>query len=311
MPHPNGAGLELDDRTTDPRDTGAAPPLLSTGTLLGNLLQDLAARHQTRHGGGWTGGLRCGFRLFDKELRGLRPRSVTLLNAEPTIGKSTLTNQIAYQVAAFESQKAAAVCAAFEDDPAHLLLKQLARLSGWSIDDLEDGRISPNDPQLLAAVERLAAAPLFYLRGNSATTPEVLIERLAEAKEAAKADATLLCVDYLQYFARHTNGRTQIEQIGIALSGLAHVADTSGAALLVVASQNRETNKNGGATLYGGRGSGEIEYDADVLLSMTREKDADNERRLLVVKNRFGAAGAEAKLTFTKERGLFEQGLTL
>lgn len=304
----NRPTLRLEDRTAV-LDAMAPPLLLSVHSLLTDLLGDLSARHTTQQGGGWTGGLRCGLSLIDNDLRGLRPGSVTILNAEPNIGKSTLCNQIAYQVAAYPGQKAAALYVSFENDPLDLLLKHVSRLSGWSINDLLDGKVSPNDSRLRQAIGQLSGVPLFYLRGNAAASPELIEQRCHEVKALLGGDVSLLLViDYLQYFARFSGAPKQIEQIGIALSRLDALAQDTQAALLVIGSQNRDTNRSGSASLYGGRGSGEIEYDADTLLSLTQEQrqapGGAKALRLLAVKTRFGGAGASLDLDFHTERAL-------
>lgn len=305
-------GIPFEDRTATTTDSGP-PPLLSTRGLLDSLLGDLHERHVTRKGGGWTGGLRCGFRLIDHELRGLRHGSVTMFSAEPTMGKSTCCNQIAYQTAAFPGQHAAALYVSFEDDPAYLLLKHLSRLSGWRINDLQDGLVSTQEAQLAEAVRRLVDTPLFYLRGNAATDATVMIERARDVRRLLNAEAPLLIVvDYLQYFARYAPGRVLMDQIGMALTELGRVAEATNAALLVVGSQNREANKRGDATMFGGRGSGEIEYDADQLLVLTRDErtvamGCGQPRKLTALKTRFGGAGAEALLDFEADFGRFDE----
>jgi hypothetical protein len=81
-------------------------------------------------------------------------------------------------------------------------------------------------------------------------------------------------LDYLQYYARFAAGKTSMDQVGATLVELGRVARETNAALMVIGSQGRETNKSGGASMYGGRSSGEIEYDADYLFSLTKDKDS-------------------------------------
>lgn len=302
-------GIPFEDRTApDPS------PLLSTSSLLGGLMQDLAERYTTRQGGGWTGGIRCGIPMIDKDLRGLRPGSVTILNAEPNIGKTTLSNQICYQSCVYPGAHTAALYVSFENDPTDLLLKHLARLSGWPTTTLEDGEISPTDDQLQSAVRQLSTLPLFYLRGTPATTADLIKRRAEQAQQATNGADLLLVIDYLQFFARFIDARQTIDQLGKALAFLSHLADTTGAALLVIGSQNRKANERPDAGMYGGRGSGEIEYDADCLLTMAREGKTvtvgggkqNYGVKLNCAKARFGGQGAEASLTFHHDRTCFE-----
>lgn len=311
--------MELDDRTGSNPGAGStpgagpveAPPLLTTSDMLNTVLQDLTARYKTRQGGGWTGGLRCGFPLIDKNLRGLRPKSTTSLAAEPNIGKSTLANQIAYQAAAFTGQRVISVVASFENDPDNLLLKHLSRLSGWRVNDLEAGEVSPDDPQLLNAVRMVERTPIFYLRGNSATTPDVLINRVQEARDYIEGDVdVLLVIDYLQLYARYFSGRTAMEQISMALPEMRRIGNETNAALLFIVSQNRKANEKGSSTMYGARGSGEIEYDADTMLTLTKEERSAPAGQvpllLSAVKTRYGGAGTSSRLNFDPNLAYFD-----
>lgn len=121
-------------------------PLVSSSDLMDGILKDLEVRHNTKQCGGWTGGLRCGFSLIDNNLRGFRPHSLTILAAEPKIGKTTLANQIAYETAVFSGQQANVIYVTLEMAPEELLKKHLARLSGWPLHSLEDGNVPQMKP---------------------------------------------------------------------------------------------------------------------------------------------------------------------
>lgn len=311
---PASTPLELEDKTADPlaaTGVNVPPPLLSTKTLLGGLMEDIAARHKHHQGGGWTGGLRVGLRVIDHHLRGLRPKSVTILNAAPNVGKSTLLNQIAFQAAALPGSVTAALYVTYENDPTDLLVKQLARLSGWPQNTILGGEVSPDDRKLTEAAYRLAEHPLFYLRGNAATDAGLIMERTQEAIDAtdgACRDA-FIAIDYMQIYSRFCGAKTNTDNIGIALSEFKEIAQDTGGVLMTISSQSREANKQGGSTMFGGRGSGEIEYDADVLMTLTEEDSAATDRamgrRLTVVKSRFGGAGQHQDLRFYPEHALY------
>jgi replicative DNA helicase len=306
-------GLDFDDVTgsasdgTDAGATGGPSPLLRTADLLRSVLKDLADRHKTQQGGGWTGGLRCGIPLIDKDLRGLRPKSITALCAEPKLGKTTLANQIAYQTAAFPGQDSAALYVSFELEPADLILKLLSRLSEWALTDLLDGRVAPDDPHLVKAARLLAGVPLCYLRGGPGTTPDGIIQR---SKEAAGGGPLLLVIDYLQYFARFARAGTQYEQLSQTLPELRRIADETGAAMIVIAAQNRETNKDGKVTQFGSTGGGGIEYDVDAYLVLTKDLKRIPPPgmvgcRLSVANARYGGGDAECEFDYDRDRAHF------
>lgn len=323
----NGNALPIDDRTADLAT--AAPrqaPFLAAGSMLPRLEADLTARYRTRQGGGWNGGLRCSFRVLDKDLRGMRAGAITMLSAGPHLGKSTLANQIAYQVAGWDGQHAAALYVSYEDDPEYLLLKQVARLSGWRINDLLDGVAAPDDANLQQAMRQLATTPLYYLRGGRETRPDDIIDRAAQVKQEAGAQNLLLVLDYLQYFARFAPGNSRVEQVGNAIAQVRRMTDATGAVVLVIGSQNREANKTGDSTMYGGMWSSDIEYDADTLLTLTKPKvdgkNADTflregktiplgpqHRLLKVEKARYGGTDSLMLLEFDNNFGAYKDPL--
>ena len=308
--HASGDELELDDVTEPTGQSGATsqpsgpPPMRGVSELTRGILEDLAGRHQQFKEDGWVGGLRCGFKVIDEDLRGLRPRSLNVLNAGPNIGKSTLSNQIAYGVATYPDQRVGVLYATFENEPDDFVRKHIARLSGWSVNELEAGEIPPTDAKVQQAALRLGSVPLYYVYGNARLTPDVLISYIQQIQQEAGVTYTLLILDYLQGYSRFAKGANDLEKIAATLSELRRIAEATGAALLVIGSQNRETNKGGGPTMFGGRGTGDIEYDADTILVLSKSEEektgeSDTEYRYLhAVKTRFGGAGATAKLLF-------------
>ena len=312
------APLQTDD-VTMPLPEHITP--VSARSLLTGLLGSLAETRKKNLAGEWTGGIRCGVPLIDNNLRGLRRRSVSYLLAPPNIGKSTLANQIAGMVAAYPAQSVAALYLSYENPPEDLLLKQLARLSGWKQDDLLSGEVDPVDPHLAAGVAALQRLPLYYLDGD----PKVKYTDVLAAVETVKADSgaddVFVVLDYLQYFAKcSTVKETRYEQINEAVVCMRELAILTAAHVMVISSQNRETNKqqnaesrspkdtNNTPTIHGGTGSGDIEYDADLILVL--EVDGSF-RTLTAAKTRYGGKNASLKMTFDEDRATFAwQGQT-
>lgn len=309
--------IDLDDVTGPDEEDGPTsqangPPLLrGMSSLVDSILGDMADAHEKFKEDIWAGGIRCGFKIIDVDLRGLRPGSLTVINAGPNVGKSSWCSQLAHSAAAYPDQKVAVLYATYENTPEDFVRKHIARYSGWGANELEFGEIPPTNPKVQEAARLLSTAPLYYVNGNAKLTPDVLIEYTEQIKKMNDVTDTLLVLDYLQAYSRLAKGANDLEKIGTTLSELRRIAETTGAALLVIGSQNRETNKGGDPTMFGGRGSGDIEYDADTILVLSKKDDdatgeLDSEYRYLnAVKTRFGGAGAKAKFFFTPSRTSF------
>lgn len=307
--------LFYSDKSTKSRAKPSGPsapppsPLLRSSDLLGGLRTDLVNRFNTAQGGGWTGGMRTDIPLIDKHLRGFNPATVNILNAEPNCGKTTFANHLGYDVATYKEQIAAMLYLSMENPPSDLMLKHVSRLSGWPMQDLLNGLVDPDDARLQKALLELSQVPLYYLQGSLQMTPDVLIERTKEVQqEQGEGVGVLLVVDYLQLFAKCCGLGSQIDQLGMVLPQLRRVATETRASLLVIGSQNRAANTSGSVGMFGGRGSGEIEYEADSIMVLSNEPPAEDgllARRLRIVKNRFGEKDVECTLHFLAETAHF------
>ena len=286
----------------------APPPLLRSSDLIGGLDTDLRNRFKTAQGGGWTGGMRTGNPLIDEKLRGFNAGTVNIINAEPNCGKTTYANQLGYDAVTYKDQIAAMLYLSMENPPSDLMLKHIARLSGWPVQDLLNGQIDPDDVRLQRALLELSRLPLYYLHGNLQMTPDALIERVREVQQELGEGGVLLVVDYLQLFAKCCGLGSQIDQLSMVLPQLRRVATETGAALLVIGSQNRAANTSGSVGMFGGRGSGEIEYEADSIMVLTNEPSDEPDfqvRKLRIVKNRFGEKDVDCTLAFFGETAHF------
>lgn len=313
LPFEDVTGAEAQGET---QDAGPAR-LISPREALNDLLNQIGEAFQAKQEGRPIGGILTGFSLVDENLRGLRPGSFTILSAMPNIGKTTLAVQMAFDAVTFPGQNIASLYVTWENTPADLILKQAARYSGWPASSLEGGDVNPNDPQLQEAIQHMMGLHTYFVRGGMDTGPDFIIEKAKEVQQIVGPEGRLLIgIDYLQKFARHCKGGTEYEKISTALSELRRIADETQAALLVIGSQNREGSKSNEASMFSQRGNGEIEYDADNIIVMTKEEDAMTPnkilvRKLKVVKGRFGGADAHCELYFYPDQCEFSSELRI
>ena len=144
------------------------------------------------------------------------------------------------------------------------------------------------------------------------------VTAIGEVATIARGDAPhlLIVVDSLHSLVRGSgalDGATEYELTSSTLAALQGLANELGAAIVLVAEQNRSslTAKSNVADLHSAAGSRLFEYAADVFLTLSRDWDAapDAEHEvpvtLRVVKNRRGAAGVSVALKFCGERMSF------
>lgn len=236
---------------------------------------------------------------------GLEPQRLMVLLGAPGGGKTTLANQIACS-AAMAGRPVLFVSS--EEPPFSLLSKTLARFGRIPYTSVLKGNDEwmPKIKQTLQAYqETLAATHLAYMditMGGTLGTIEKGAEKLFE--QFKSGGNGILIIDYLQNFARqllaYRDGkqdlRLAVTEIAARLRTIATNLDCT---VIALASQHRasqyDATKNALAT---GKESGDIEYTADVIMSIgdgsTSERTAPDgftAKLLRVDKNRQGVAG--------------------
>ena len=307
---------ELTDTTAAPLPTDDVtvelpkrPEPISAGSMLAGLIADISKAHTKHLAGEWTGGIRCGIHLLDTTLRGFRPASVSYLLAPPNVGKSTLANQIAYQVAAFPGQSAAAFYISYENPPENLLIKQIARLSGWTQTDIDTGVIDTKDKHFEGAITALSTAPIYYMAGGKNVSFGDIRRATETVKTESGAEYVFCIIDYLQYFAKaSTDKESRYEQVNEAVVCMRELANLTKCHVMVISSQNRAENlkPDAGKGMHGATGSGDVEYDADLMLTLAPKSENDHKHLFLTAtKTRYGGKHKSAALIFDEDRASF------
>ncbi len=295
---------ELAAAATEPAPLAAAPAFLAA--VLADVAKRAAHFEQT---GSTIMGHSTGFPRLDDLLGGLEPGRVTILQAAPGTGKTTLSNQIAYNVA---SHGAPVLYISFENHPEDLTLKTLCRLAGVSVSQASKGLIQPEKLAEAARTFQARAGTLYYVVGNGSTTMESIRATLRTIMRThPDAGHPVIFLDYLQRLAKAATGPGRGEdlfsQVTRTSGQLSTLANETGAHVLAISSMNRESYKNAAAKngLTSGKGSGDLEYDAAHVLALNvDEKNATPDSNtdclhLGLIKNRYGAVGG---LTLGRDR---------
>jgi replicative DNA helicase len=234
---------------------------------------------------GLLSGVPTGFRDLDGRLGGLHPSDLIILAGRPSMGKTALATNIAFNAArAYRSETAGgkvrtvdgAVVGFFslEMSREQLATRILAEQTRISSDKLRRG-IVPNDRfhDIVRAATDLQRLPLFI-----DDTPALTISGMRTRARRLKRQHNLglIVIDYLQMIApptgSHADNRVQeLSEITRGLKALAKELHVPVLALsqLSRAVENREDKRPQLADL---RESGTIEQDADVVMFIFREQ---------------------------------------
>ncbi len=243
-------------------------------------------------------GLRTGFKEMDRRLGGLQKSDMIILAARPSMGKTSLALNIAYNVAAQEDTGVAVF--SLEMSKEQLVMRLLAAMQpGFNLHDLRLGKIPNADwPHLTGACGKLSQAKI-YIDDSSGITA---LEMKAKTRRLKmQHDIGLVVVDYLQLMSspgRSDNRQHEISTISRHLKGMAKDLNVP---VLALSQLSRAVEQRGGdhtPKLSDLRESGAIEQDADVVMFINREEvhnpDDESVRNLATIvigKQRNGPIG--------------------
>lgn len=261
-------------------------------------------------------GVTSGFKDLDAMTFGFQKQEMIIVAARPSMGKTSFALNIA-EAAAMpkpgKAEPAATLIFSLEMSSSQLALRMLCSRSRVNLKLLKDGLIGRDSTQvndLGRAAEEFKRAPIMIDDSSNLT----IMELRAKARRIhARKKLGLILVDYLQLLSGSDPRAPREQQVAEVSRGLKALAKELDVPVIVLSQLNRSSEKeNRTPRLSDLRESGSIEQDADVVLMLSRPKDADekfqtaaNAADLIVAKQRNGPVG-DLKLTFLQEITRFE-----
>ncbi|MBV8651411.1 MAG: replicative DNA helicase [Alphaproteobacteria bacterium] len=236
--------------------------------------------------GGKTTGVSTGYTDLDKLLGGLHPSDLIILAARPSMGKTSLATNIAFNAArAYRTSKGAdgrpvvedgAVIGFFsmEMSSEQLALRVLAEESRVSSDRIRRGDVGREDfEKFVQASQRLATTPIFIDDTPALTIPGL---RTRARRLKRQQGLGLIVVDYLQLMQGSREGRgaeNRVQEISEITRGLKSIAKELDVPVIALSQLSRavEQREDKRPMLADLRESGSIEQDADVVIFIFRE----------------------------------------
>ena len=258
---------------------------------------------------GFVTGVPTDFRDFDRLTAGLQPSDLIIVAGRPSMGKTALALNIAYN-AAKRTAKGVAIFS-LEMSKQQLGIRMLGFDAGINASKLRTGFLRDNEwKQLTDAANRLSELPIF-IDDSSAIS---VLEMKAKCRRLKKShDLTLVIVDYLQLIQGRRSSESRQVEISEISRMLKALAKDLNVPVIAVSQLNRkvEDRPNKRPQLADLRESGAIEQDADVIAFIYRDEvyhpDSEENRNIAEIilgKQRNGPTGF-FKLTFRKELTAF------
>ena len=243
---------------------------------------EMAAEAYSRDGG--LSGLSTGLVDLDQKLGGLHGSDLIIIAARPSMGKSSLAANIAFNVArryAWEPHEGGrrtvdgGVVAFFslEMSSEQLAMRLLAEVTEVPSDKIRKGEISAAEfGRIRDAAAEINELPLFF-DDTGGISMAKLAARSRRLKRTVGLD--LIVVDYLQLITAGEGGKVEnrVQEVSQITQGLKSLAKELKVPVIALAQlsrqvENREDKKPQLADL---RESGSIEQDADVVMFIYRE----------------------------------------
>ncbi len=262
------------------------------------------------------GGLTTGLPTFDNMTKGFCPGTFNIVGGTPAVGKTTFILNIANYMCA-KGKKVLYV--SLEMDYIMLYAKLVSIITGVSVSKLLSTKknISQGEwTKIMNASAGMEGYNLFLMGEGKTHTYEI-------ENEAKTIGADIVFVDYLQLVSPESGRKNRYEEISGVSRDLKKLATKLNIPIVAVASINRAYNARPDKkpVISDLRDSGNIEYDADMVIflyreSITREptptenvKEFISKGELILAKNRYGICNMIIDLHWDGDRSLFRESI--
>lgn len=249
-------------------------------------------------------GIQTGFKRFDRLTNGLHGGELIVLAARPGVGKSALSMNIVENVA--KQGKTVAVFS-LEMSNEQLVERMLSGMSAVPLEYIKSGQLPQGEADLAKlriAQETICSCMNLYGNDYANIKPSEISSQCRRLK--AQSGLDLVVIDYIQLMGDGGNGsqgrQQEVANISRALKLMAKELNVPVIALSQLKRDAEIRNIKGKENSAGGsepvlsdlRESGAIEQDADIVLFIHRDTDADSgnpKYSLIVAKHRNGETG--------------------
>ena len=256
-------------------------------------------------------GVPTGFPDLDNLTSGFQNSELIVIGARPSIGKTALALSMAINISI--RSKIPAGFFTLEMSAMALMQRVVSSEARLNSSRLRTGLLRPSDfHNLTEAAGRIYDAPLYI---DDSPNMKLLDLRAQARRMKSKHDVKIIFIDYIGLIEPETKGNVprheQVAEISRSLKSLARELDIP----IVTLSQVGRQSEGKAPTLADLRESGSIEQDADVVMFLHREREANNEEEggrsnivteLILSKQRNGPVGT-VKIAFLPQYTKFEQ----
>jgi len=270
------------------------------------------------------GPLKFGFRELDSRTFGLHQGELIIIAARPSVGKTTFGTNVCLNVSRqlvkeYKNEKPPAVCIfSLEMSSDELLRRVLSSeahiaMNRLRYETLDQCITSRDESRISSTINKMQGYPVFI---DGASSPTVLEMKAKARRLQTERGIALILIDYIQLMPGSMGG-VKYRQFEIAEISrqLKLMAKDLGVPVIAISQLSREVEKRTGKSkkprLSDLRDSGAIEQDADLVLFLHRQDEADEGNanpimEVIIGKQRNGSLGT-VNLKFLKEFSQFAE----
>lgn len=279
--------------------------IIALSDVVGEAFERLEKVHAEKDG---IRGVPTGFKALDNKLSGFQKADLIILAARPSMGKTSLSLDIARKAALnhnitvqFFSLEMSA------DQLVDRMVSAEAGVDSWSI-RTGKGLKESDFEKIGEAISKLSNAPIFI---NDEAGSNILKMRSIARRLKSEKNLGLIIVDYLQLMSPTTKTDNMVNQVTEISRSLKQLAKEINVPVIALSQLSRAVESRGGKPrLSDLRDSGSIEQDADVVMFIHREdkynqdSDKPNIAEIMIEKHRNGPVGI-CELYFDDKKSTF------
>lgn len=230
-------------------------------------------------------GVDTGFGYLNKLTNGWQPGDLIILAARPSVGKTAFSLNLALNASMFAREPKSVAIFSLEMQKIKLMNRMVSSVSGIHLEKIQKGDLSEIEfKHVQSTLNTIINVPVYIddTFSLSITQLKGRVKRLKREKNIG-----LLIVDYLQLIKGSEKNGNREQEISSISRGLKGIGMELNIPVIALSQMSRDIEKNGGKRepmLSDLRESGAIEQDADMVMFIYHEVDANTELPLNIVK---------------------------
>ncbi len=188
---------------------------------------------------GKLSGISSGFLALDDLLGGLHKSDLVILAGRPSMGKTALATNMAYNAASNKNEGKSVAFFSLEMSAEQLANRILAEQASISSDQIRRGKLNKDDFSKLSQVSKEISNNKLFIDDTPAINVSTLRTRARRLKRKLDTELGLIVVDYLQLMRGSKKYENRVQEISEITQGLKSVSKELDVPILALSQLSR------------------------------------------------------------------------